>query len=148
MTNATRPAEPTVVESDRSSTRWTAVCRYDGLQPERGACALLGGGQVAVFRLWDGSVRAVSNYDPFTGAFVLSRGIVGTRGDVPVVFSPMLKHAFDLCSGAALDDPAVRLAVYPVRVRDGWVEVAAEVTPAVSPAVASPAVASPAAAGS
>jgi nitrite reductase (NADH) small subunit len=103
--------------------QWTSVCRYRDLLPGRGVCALVGGQQVAVFRLWDGSVHAVSNYDPFTGAFVLSRGIVGTRGDAPVVVSPMLKHAFDLRTGASLDDASVRLAVYPVQVLGDRVDI-------------------------
>jgi len=103
---------------------WTAVCRLDDLLPERGAAALLSGEQVAVFRLHDGAVRAVGNHDPLCGANVLSRGIVGTRGDRPVVVSPMHKQAYDLDTGACLDDPAVSVPVYPARVRDGAVEVA------------------------
>lgn len=102
------------------------MCPYRDLLPGRGVCALIDGRQVAVFRLWDGNVHAVSNYDPYTATFVLSRGIVGTRGDVPVVASPMLKHAFNLDTGASLDDESVRLVVYPVRVLGGWVEVGYE----------------------
>src|SRR5690348_7615883 len=79
-----------------ASPLWTDVCPYAELLPERGVCALVGGAQVAVFRLWDGSVRAVGNWDPFGGAFVISRGIVGSRGDRPIVVSPLLKHAFCL----------------------------------------------------
>jgi nitrite reductase (NADH) small subunit len=104
---------------------WTAVCRLDDLQPERGAAALIGHRQVAVFRTFDGRLYAVGNQDPFTGAFVLARGIVGTRGDVPTVASPLHKQVFDLRSGACLDDPAVAVPAYPVRVRAGLVEVVA-----------------------
>ena len=53
---------------------WTAVCRYDDLQPERGVAALIDGEQVALFRTFDGTLYAIGNQDPFTGAFVLSRG--------------------------------------------------------------------------
>jgi len=102
---------------------WTDICGYAELIPERGAGALVGGDQVAVFRLWDGSLRAVGNYDPYGAAFVISRGIVGSRGERPIVVSPLLKHAFDLDTGAALEDPDVRLPTYPVRLRDGRVEV-------------------------
>ena len=35
---------------------------------------------------------------------MLARGIVGTRGDVPFVASPMHKQAFDLRTGECLDD--------------------------------------------
>ncbi|TDE00322.1 nitrite reductase small subunit NirD [Jiangella asiatica] len=102
---------------------WTAVCRYDLLQPERGAAALVGDVQVALFRTHDGAVHALSNRDPFSGAQVLSRGIVGTRGDVPTVASPMHKQVFDLRTGVCLDEPDTAVAVFGVRVRDGVVEV-------------------------
>jgi len=104
---------------------WTAICRLDDLLVERGAAALVGGAQVAVFRLHDDGVRAVGNLDPLCGAYVMSRGIVGTRGGRPVVVSPMHKQAYDLDTGACLDAPGVALAVHPARVRDGVVEVAA-----------------------
>ena len=56
---------------------------------------------------------ALSNIDPFSGAAVLSRGIVGDLGGVPVVASPMHKQHFDLRTGACVDDPAVRRAGVP-----------------------------------
>ena len=54
---------------------------------------------------------------------MLARGLVGTRGDVPFVASPMLKHAFDLRTGHCLDDPAVHVPVWEVAVVDGVVHV-------------------------
>lgn len=104
---------------------WTVVCRYRDLQPERGVAALAGRLQVALFRTFDGTVYAIGNQDPFTGAFVLSRGIVGSRGEVPTVASPLHKQAFDLRSGSCLDDETVAVPVYAVRIRDGVVEVLA-----------------------
>ncbi|MGH3384147.1 MAG: nitrite reductase small subunit NirD [Nocardioidaceae bacterium] len=102
---------------------WTPVCRLDDLDVERGAAAIVGSGQVAVFRLHDGSVHAVGNLDPFSGAQVLARGIVGTRGGTDFVASPMHKQGFDLRTGRCLDDPAIAVPVYAVRVVDGVVEV-------------------------
>ena len=102
---------------------WTAVCQYDDLQPERGVAALLGTEQVAVFRTFDGSLYAIGNQDPFTGAFVLSRGIVGTRGTTPTVASPLHKQVFDLRTGACLDDETAAVPVFAVRQRAGQVEV-------------------------
>lgn len=107
----------------RATAHWVAVCGLDRLLPERGTAALVDGVQVALFRSYDGAVYAVDNRDPFSGAYVLSRGIVGSRGSVPSVASPMYKQAFDLRTGACLDDAAVRIATYPVRVVDGQVEV-------------------------
>jgi nitrite reductase (NADH) small subunit len=102
---------------------WRPVCRLEQLPVDRGVCALLGDRQVALFRTLDGNVYAIDNRDPFSGAMVLSRGIVGGRGDAATVASPMYKQAFDLASGACLDDPAVRIPVYPVQVQDGTVHV-------------------------
>ncbi|MFB9660755.1 nitrite reductase small subunit NirD [Glycomyces mayteni] len=102
------------------------ICAFDRLVPGRGVAALLAdGAQVALFRLLDDSLHAVANRDPFTGANVLSRGLVGDRGGEPVVVSPLLKQAFSLTTGACLDDPAVALEVYAVEVRDGEIRVGA-----------------------
>ncbi|MDQ4008779.1 MAG: nitrite reductase small subunit NirD [Actinomycetota bacterium] len=103
---------------------WVRVCPVDRLEVERGTAALMDAGlQVALFRLHTGEVLAVQNRDPFTGAYVLSRGIVGTRRGRDVVASPMHKQAFDLRTGRCLDDDTTTLTVYPVRVRSGVVEV-------------------------
>jgi nitrite reductase (NADH) small subunit len=100
-----------------------AVCAYDALLPERGVAALVGEIQIALFRTYDGTVYALGNHDPFSGANVLSRGIVGSRGDIPTVASPMFKQVFDLRTGDCLDDPDVAVPAYPVQVVDGQVVV-------------------------
>lgn len=105
------------------SLRWTKVCSFSSLTPERGVAALIDTIQIAVFRTFDGGLFALGNIDPVTSAAVLSRGIVGTRGTVPTVASPLLKHVFALPTGQCLDDDAVAVPSYPVRVVDGTVEV-------------------------
>src|SRR4051812_45722173 len=95
--------------------QWVAVCAVGDLVPERGVAALVAGEQVAVFAV-DGSVHAVSNRDPFSDTNVISRGLVGTSGDVLKVTSPMYKQSFDLRTGQCLDDPSRCLSVYPARV--------------------------------
>ncbi|BCK53641.1 nitrite reductase small subunit NirD [Nocardia wallacei] len=106
---------------------WTSACRLDYLIPGRGVAVLLRGGrQAALFLLPDGSLYAVGNIDPFGRAAVMSRGIVGDRGGVPVVASPLLKQAFSLLDGHCLDDDSTGLPVYAVRVVDGVVEVSDE----------------------
>ena len=106
---------------------WTAACRLDYLIPNRGVGVLLPGGvQAALYRLDDGSLHAVGNIDPFSGAAVMSRGIVGDRGGRPTVQSPIKKQAFALDDGRCLDDPEVTLPVYATRVTaDGHVEIGA-----------------------
>ncbi|MDX1892316.1 nitrite reductase small subunit NirD [Mycolicibacterium sp. 050158] len=103
---------------------WTPACPYDRLLPGRGVGVLLPEGvQVALFRLDDGSLRAVGNVDPFSGAAVMSRGILGDRVGRVCVQSPIKKQAFALDDGVCLDDPSVALPVFRTRVRDGEVEI-------------------------
>ena len=94
---------------------WVAVCRLDDIVPNTGVCALVGERQIAVFRLDDDSVYAISNHDPCSRANVLSRGIVGDLKGELVVASPVYKQHFSLISGQCLEDPAVRVEVFPVR---------------------------------
>lgn len=96
----------------------TSVCAVEAVALEGGVAALVDGVAVAVFRTFDGSVFAIGNVDPFSGASVLSRGIVGSRGDAPVVSSPMYKQAFDLRTGQCLDDASVSVPSYDVSVVD------------------------------
>jgi nitrite reductase (NADH) small subunit len=105
---------------------WTTACAYDRLTPCRGVGVLLPDGtQVALFRLDDGSVRAVGNIDPFSGAAVMSRGIVGDRAGRVCVQTPIKKQAFAFDDGGCLDDPTVALPVYRTQVTaDGYVQVA------------------------
>lgn len=106
-----------------ATSRMTAVCTVDAIPLEGGVAALVDGQPVALFRTHDGSVHALGNVDPFSHASVLSRGIVGSRGDVPVVSSPMYKQAFDLRTGRCLDDDGVAVPAYDVSVVDGVVHV-------------------------
>ncbi len=98
---------------------WVRVCRVDDLLVERGAAALIGDRQIALFRTYDGRLYATDQLDPFSGAAIMSRGIVGDRAGAPTVASPMYKQVFDLRTGACLDtqgkDPR-SLRVHPVAV--------------------------------
>lgn len=106
---------------------WVDVCALDQMVPDRGVCALVGLHQVALFRVTGdgaGELFALSNYDPFSEANVLSRGIVGSRGDRLKVASPVYKQSFDLRTGECLDDPSVSVPTFGVRVDGGRVLVA------------------------
>lgn len=117
--------------STTTDTTYTTVCRLDQIEVEGGVAALVGGEAVAVFRTFDDEVWAIANYDPFSRASVLARGIVGTRGDIWFVASPMHKQAFCLRTGQCLDDAAVRVPTYDVRVADGVVSVGRRREPSV-----------------
>ncbi|UYO98613.1 nitrite reductase small subunit NirD [Microbacterium sp. M28] len=105
------------------------VCAIADLEVERGRAALFGTTQIALFLLADGSVHAVANLDPYSGANVMSRGIVGTRGDAPTVASPMHKQVFDLRTGECLDAQGktpIALRRWPVVIIDEVVHIDAE----------------------
>lgn len=114
----------TVVERTTGPAPETAVavCELDRLDLERGVAALVGRRQVAVFRLADGTIRAVDHHDPATGANVLARGLLGTTADGEwYVASPLHKHRYSLLDGRCLSDPALAVAVHDVAVVDGVV---------------------------
>lgn len=112
------------------------ICSLDQLTPELGVAALVGEEQVALFRLADDRVFAVSNLCPFSGAAVISRGITGSRGEVPTIASPVYKQVFSLLDGRCMDagdkvplhGRGPDLAVYAVSVDDGRVTI--DLTPA------------------
>ena len=109
--------------ADRTAP-WVDVCAFEDLVPDVGVAALVDGEAVAVFRCWPtDELHAIANVDPYTGASVLSRGIVGSVGDRPVVASPMFKQRFDLTTGVAIDDHTVQVAVYEVATIAGRVVV-------------------------
>ncbi|NEP61450.1 MAG: nitrite reductase small subunit NirD [Symploca sp. SIO2G7] len=106
------------------STQWMTVCSLDAIVPNTGINALLGTEQVAIFRIGDtDEVYAVGNFDPFSKAFVISRGIVGDRKGVLKVASPIYKQNFNLKTGTCLDDALISIPVYPARVVDHQVQV-------------------------
>jgi len=115
------------MQRDLHLDNWTAICTLDEIVPDTGVCALLGGRQVAVFRVGDREPRvfAIDNYDPNAQAAVLSRGLVGSIGERIVVASPIYKQHFDLQSGECLEAPAQSVASYPARIDGGTVWVAA-----------------------
>lgn len=75
MTTATGTARVEL----RTPGGWVPVCDRDRLTPGRGVAVLLpDGSQAAVFTDRRGALYAVANRDPFTGAYVLSRGLLGS----------------------------------------------------------------------
>jgi nitrite reductase (NADH) small subunit len=120
------------LDSRTPDAGWVRVCALADLEVERGRAALLGSTQIALFLLHDQRVYAVSNLDPYSGASVISRGIVGTRQDIPTVASPMYKQVFDLRTGACLDTQgkdAKALTVWPATVSDDSVFIRWDGTP-------------------
>ena len=105
-------------------TEWIDVCGADDLQPNSGVCALVKGQQVAIFFMpKEQAVFAIGNYDPIGQANVLSRGVIGDINGQVVVASPLFKQHFNLQTGVCLEDAAVSVPVYPIRIENGRVAI-------------------------
>lgn len=99
------------------------VCKLNDIIPETGVCALVDGKQVAIFCTKHTQLFALDNYDPFSQANVLSRGLIGgttvtneagVEEAVLYVASPIYKQRFNLVTGQCLDDDSVVLNTYQV----------------------------------
>jgi nitrite reductase (NADH) small subunit len=124
METSSDERRPSSVPTERPLD-WRDVCALEEIWPNSGVAALLDGKQLALVRVGEGDkVYALSNFDPFSEAFVIARGIVGDRAGRAKIASPIFKQTFDLETGACFEDPAVVLPTYPVRVQDGRVLVA------------------------
>jgi nitrite reductase/ring-hydroxylating ferredoxin subunit len=102
---------------------WTAVCRLDDIETGRGAVRIVNGTEVALMRDGD-TVFGLGNLCPHRG---------GQIGDGHVedgkAICPLHAWDFDLHTGISPFNPADTLPTFPVRVRDGQVEVDADSVP-------------------
>lgn len=105
------------------SDNWQRICKLDELIINVGVCAKVAGYQVALFRVAEDEVYAIGNYDPNSGANVLSRGLVGDIDGRLVVASPIYKQHFDLKTGECIEEPVASVKSWQLRITDGWVEV-------------------------
>lgn len=123
LANAKAPGDASPAEAT-TAAHWVDVCALDDITPGTGAAALLDGEQIAVVRpSADARVFALSNFDPFSKAFVIARGIVGDRKGVLKIASPVYKQNFSLETGQCLDDASVSLPTYETRIVDGRIQV-------------------------
>lgn len=101
---------------------WVEVCGLGDITPNTGVGALIEQQQIAVFRVGqEKRVYALSNQDPFSQAFVMSRGIIGDLQGERVVASPIYKQHFSLATGRCLEDKDQKLLVFPSKIENGRV---------------------------
>ena len=115
------------------------ICNLNDIIPETGVCALVDGKQIAIFRTKHNHLFALDNYDPFSQANVLSRGLIGGTTltndggiDEAVLYvaSPIYKQRFNLATGQCLDDESVTLNTYQVALNEDDVVVQLEASSA------------------
>ena len=114
---------------------WVEVGSLAELQAAGRLVARVGGREVGV--LWDaatGTAHGVRNRCPHSGAPLCLGRVREREAGVPgeyelagerVLRCPWHGWEFDLASGACLDDPALRAAIYPVEIADGVVRIRA-----------------------
>ena len=102
---------------------WRRVCLVDDLEPAWGEAALIAGRQIALFRTGANEVFAVAHEDPATGAHVMARGILGSRGARRTIASPLHKEVYDLETGECFSTPGLSLATFSTRITDGFIEI-------------------------
>lgn len=113
----------TAPRSADAATGWATVCELSQLEPLWAEAAIVDGEQLALVRMPDGTVYAVSNRDPATGSFVMCRGIVGSHGDRVTLASPLHKQVYDLATGECFTSADFTLPTFETRVESGSVQV-------------------------
>lgn len=110
--------------AQQENINWYDVCSVSDIPKNAGVAALISDQQIALFCIGkagagnSGQVFAIANYDPFSEANVLARGIVGSIGDDIVVASPIYKQHFVLATGQCVEDETVSVTAYPVRIEN------------------------------
>lgn len=101
-----------------SDMAFVEVGRVDEIPVGEGRTFAVGGDQIAVFRLRDGSVRAVSAVCPHKGG-PLADGLA----DDTVVVCPLHGHTFDICTGTETSGTGMAVRSYPADVVDGVIQI-------------------------
>lgn len=105
--------------------QWKTVCKETDLISNVGVAAMFEGKQIAIFYMpnTDKKVYALSNWDPFSKANVLSRGLLGSVGEKLVVASPIYKQHFELETGQCLEED-ISINCWSVQLVNGEVQLA------------------------
>lgn len=111
--------------AQQKNVTWHDICACADVPNNSGVTALIGDTQIALFSVGkEPQFFAISNYDPFSDAYVLARGIVGSIGESLVVASPIYKEHFNLATGECLEDADVVIDAYPVKIENERVYIA------------------------
>ena len=104
--------------------KWIMACYADDVPENGGACVKHGDEQIAVYNFSRrGEWFATQNLCPHKQQMVLSRGMIGSAGEVcePKVACPFHKKTFSLLTGQCLSGEELQIKTYPVRVSEGRV---------------------------
>lgn len=106
------------------TTKWFLACNVDDVPENGGACVKYNDTQIAIYnftrrREW----FATQNLCPHKQQMALSRGMIGSTGDIcePKIACPFHKKTFSLRTGECLSGDEYQIVTYPVQIRDGKV---------------------------
>jgi nitrite reductase (NADH) small subunit len=94
------------------------IGRVDDVPVGEGRTFAVDGEQIAVFRLRDGSLRAIGAVCPHKGG-PLADGLADDR----VVVCPLHGHTFDMCTGSEAGGHPLSVRSYPVSAVDGAIRI-------------------------
>lgn len=110
----------TVQEAEVST--WFKVGMVEDFPKNSGACVKYKSKQIAVFNFSRiGKWYAAQNLCPHKMEMVLSLGMIGDKGGEPIVACPMHKKNFSLEDGRNLAGDDLKIATYPVKIKQGIV---------------------------
>ena len=121
ITNDIRNYTPTLTDDVKV---WFRAARVSDFPENGGACLRYKEHQIAVFNFarrneW----FACQNLCPHKMQMVLSRGMIGSLDGEPKVACPFHKKTFSLKTGECLNAEECSIAVFPVRIEDGYVHI-------------------------
>lgn len=99
---------------------WFKAATIKDFPQDAGACVKYKNKQIAVFNFarlekW----YACQNLCPHKMEMVLSRGMIGDEKGTPKVACPLHKKTFSLEDGSNLTGDDLKIATYPVKIKDG-----------------------------
>lgn len=101
---------------------WILACKVEDVPENGGSCALIDGEQIAIYNFTRRNEWfATQNLCPHKKQMALSRGMIGSEGDIPKVACPFHKKTFSLASGSCLSGDDYTIKTYPVKVENGLV---------------------------
>ncbi len=107
--------------------QWFKAAPVGAFPKNGGACIKYKDKQIAVFS-YDrkGKWYACQNLCPHKMEMILSRGMIGDEQGIAKVACPLHKQTFSLETGENLNGDLPAIAVYPVKIEDGFVYVGFE----------------------
>ncbi|KIC89248.1 nitrite reductase small subunit NirD [Flavihumibacter sp. ZG627] len=100
-----------------NSSSWTFACYTHDVPENGGVCVKVNEQQIALFHFtridaW----YATQNQCPHRRQMALSRGMIGTQGEIPKVACPFHKKTFSLETGECLNGDECSIETYGVKV--------------------------------